>query len=216
MQRNFKTEKIVSHPVFGSVALIKVPGGRRLKIVVDREGNVRLSVPYLCTYGAALDFLNSNVERVLKLKESVLQRVAARKAVPSIIYTGEALAAFRKEAKKRLPEMLKECSEYLNTHFKITLSGIPAESPFSYSRVAIKNNRSNWGSCSALKNINLNMHLLSLPEHLCRHVILHELVHLVYPNHGKNFHALLDRASVLLIGNGEKELRKELSGYTLR
>ena len=79
-------------------------------------------------------------------------------------------------------------------------------------RVAIKNNVSNWGSCSSKGNINLNMRLILLPEHLQDYVILHELCHLRYPDHGPAFHALLDS----LLGGREKELQRELHEWSIR
>ena len=63
---------------------------------------------------------------------------------------------------------------------------------FVYARVTIKHNSTNWGSCSARGNINLNLNLVRLPEPVCDYVILHELCHLRHPDHGPGFHALLE------------------------
>ena len=84
---------------------------------------------------------------------------------------------------------------------------------FSYNRVFIKHNRSNWGSCSSKRNINLNMTLMLLPEYLRDYVILHELCHLQVFNHGAPFHKLLDKLCLEHIGRSEKLLRKEIRGY---
>lgn len=64
---------------------------------------------------------------------------------------------------------------------------------FPYGKVAVKHNSSNWGSCSARGNINLNLNLVRLPEALCDYVVLHELCHLKYRDHGPHFHALLEK-----------------------
>ena len=56
-----------------------------------------------------------------------------------------------------------------------------------YNRVAIRNQRRCWGSCSSLKNLNFNYKILFLPEHLADYIIVHELCHLREMNHGKNF-----------------------------
>ena len=89
------------------------------------------------------------------------------------------------------------------------LATLAAEHGFSYNKVFIKNNVSNWGSCSTKGNINLNMQLMRLPEELRDYVMLHELCHLKQLNHGPEFHALLDS----LCGGREKELRRQLRQY---
>ena len=90
------------------------------------------------------------------------------------------------------------------------LAALAAQHGFQYKRVFIKNNRSNWGSCSSLGNINLNLRLVSLPQELQDYVMLHELCHLRYMNHGAEFHALL--ASLC---PNYKALRKQLKEYKL-
>ena len=44
-----------------------------------------------------------------------------------------------------------------------------------------------WASISTNGRLTLNADLLSLPEALTEFVIVHELVHLLVPNHGKLF-----------------------------
>lgn len=83
---------------------------------------------------------------------------------------------------------------------------------FSYNKVFLKNNTTNWGSCSRLNNINLNIHLVRLTPELCDYVILHELCHLKHRNHGSSFHELLNS----LCGGREKEFIRELKKYSTR
>ncbi len=63
---------------------------------------------------------------------------------------------------------------------------------YRYERLFIKNVNTRWGSCSSVNNINLNAHLVRLPNHLIDYVLLHELVHTVHKNHGKDFWRELD------------------------
>ena len=56
------------------------------------------------------------------------------------------------------------------------------------------------------------MRLILLPEHLQDYVILHELCHLRYPDHGPGFHALLDS----LLGGRETTLSRELNEWKIR
>ena len=57
----------------------------------------------------------------------------------------------------------------------------------AWNRVAIRNQRRCWGSCSANKNLNFNYKILFLPPHLADYIIVHELCHLTHLHHGREF-----------------------------
>lgn len=57
--------------------------------------------------------------------------------------------------------------------------------------VRFKNQKSVWGSCSELGNLNFNIKLLFLPKDLTDYVIVHELCHLKFLNHSKDFWKLV-------------------------
>lgn len=65
---------------------------------------------------------------------------------------------------------------------------------FSFGRIAIKNQRRCWGSCSEKGNLNFNYKIVFLPEALMDYVIVHELCHLAELNHGAAFWAHVARA----------------------
>lgn len=53
--------------------------------------------------------------------------------------------------------------------------------------------KTKWGSCNhRTKNIRLNTELVKKPKDLLEYVIVHELVHLLEPNHSDRFMAILD------------------------
>ncbi|HMA77657.1 MAG TPA: M48 family metallopeptidase, partial [Candidatus Paceibacterota bacterium] len=78
----------------------------------------------------------------------------------------------------------------------------------SWNRVAIRNQRRCWGSCSSLHNLNFSYRILFLPAHLQDYIVVHEMCHLQEMNHGPRFWALV----------GEKlpdyaQLRQELREF---
>lgn len=60
-------------------------------------------------------------------------------------------------------------------------------------KIRIRNIKYAWGSCSNNKNITINKKLISYSELAIRYVILHELCHLKYMNHSKDFWDLVQK-----------------------
>ena len=50
-----------------------------------------------------------------------------------------------------------------------------------------------WGSCSNKKNITINLELIKYSQKAIRYVILHELCHIKYMNHSKEFWELVEK-----------------------
>ena len=58
--------------------------------------------------------------------------------------------------------------------------------------VKIRQMKTRWGSCNPYKSyINLNIELIKKPRACIEYVVFHELVHLLYPDHSKNFYDYL-------------------------
>ena len=105
------------------------------------------------------------------------------------------VAAMRDEARQYLPARVAR---------------LAAAHGLKYSHVAVRNMRSQWGSCSSGGRICLNIQLMRLPDRLIDMVILHELAHTEHMDHGKEFYTLLD----CMLGGRHAELNKELKSYS--
>ena len=60
---------------------------------------------------------------------------------------------------------------------------------FPYKAVRITSARTRWGSCSSKGNLSFSWRLVMTPQTAIDYVVLHELVHLVEPNHSPRFWA---------------------------
>ena len=60
-------------------------------------------------------------------------------------------------------------------------------------RVVLRRMKSRWGSCQPQTGrICLNLELMTKPEPCLHYVLVHELVHLLEPNHNQRFYAWMD------------------------
>jgi predicted metal-dependent hydrolase len=78
--------------------------------------------------------------------------------------------------KERARALVHERLAYWSAHYEC-----------SYGRVAIRDQRTRWGSCSSKQNLNFNYRIVFLPPHLADYIIVHELCHLKVFNHSPTF-----------------------------
>ena len=108
------------------------------------------------------------------------------------------------DIKKWLLKQAKELfPQELDYYYKI----FPLEIP--YPKLTIRSMKTRWGVCNVkAKRVTLNLELIKKDIKYLDYVIVHELSHLIHPNHSKEFWNLVGR----VIPN-YKVLRKELNHY---
>lgn len=62
-----------------------------------------------------------------------------------------------------------------------------------YGKIEIRNQRTKWGNCSTTGTLSINWRLIMAPRRIINYVIVHELSHLVVPNHNREFWELVDK-----------------------
>jgi hypothetical protein len=77
-------------------------------------------------------------------------------------------------------------------------------------QVTLRHMHSRFGSCTRRGRITLNTALLFVPEELRTYVIIHELAHILHPNHSRAFWA-----AVIGVMPNYKEHLKSLRRYRL-
>lgn len=165
-------EKIITDPQIGEVMFRKSARSRNISIRVHPVKGVTVTVPYMLPYAAARLFFEAR-------RDWILHTMARQKEQQRNVHvaTPEEIESLRRQAKAELPGRL---------------AVLAARYGFTYNRVTIKHNATNWGSCSSKGNINLNLSIMRLPRVLQDYVLLHELCHLRHQDHGHGFHLLLE------------------------
>jgi len=59
-------------------------------------------------------------------------------------------------------------------------------------KVKVKKQKKRWGSCSSKGNLNFNWKIIMAPMSIVDYIVVHELVHLKYPNHSQEFWQLVE------------------------
>lgn len=54
-------------------------------------------------------------------------------------------------------------------------------------RITLRDQKTRWGSCSSLGNINYNWRIIMAPPRVADYLIIHELCHMLVPNHSAKF-----------------------------
>ena len=181
-------------PEIGEVTFRKSARGRRVAIRVHPLRGVTVSVPTFVPYAAAMAFFKMKRQWVL---DAVRRQKDRLKDTP--VASSSEIEELRCQAKSELPPRLAE---------------LAARYGFLYNKVTIKHNSSNWGSCSARNNINLNLNIVRLPKALQDYILLHELCHLRHHDHGHGFHLLLEHVltdNLLKLVDAKDETALELA-----
>lgn len=76
---------------------------------------------------------------------------------------------------------------------KSRLAERSAEMGIPFARVAIRDQRSRWGSASRAGTLSFSWRLILCPPSVLDYVVVHELAHLRVAGHGRRFWALVER-----------------------
>jgi predicted metal-dependent hydrolase len=146
-------------------------GARRWRLEVPWGGPARLTVPRSAT--------RADVERVLAERSQWIEK-QRRRQVPRLGL--ERLAVTESDTRDRVREVVSALAEREAERLGV-----------AYRRIRIGGQRTLWGSCSARGTLSFNWRLVLAPPEVVDYVVVHELCHLLVPNHSQSFWSLVER-----------------------
>jgi len=111
-------------------------------------------------------------------------------------------------AKNIINILIKENEEFINDYVN-RINNMTYK--YKIGKVELKNTISKWGHCKNDNSIMINIKLLNAPKDILNYVIIHELSHIVYKDHSKNFWK-----NVSIFCPDWKDIRKKLKRSSLQ
>ncbi|MFA6307889.1 MAG: M48 family metallopeptidase [Patescibacteria group bacterium] len=147
---------------------------RYLRLSIEHDGALVLTAPFTYPIFLIKQFLTSRINWIV-------EGVNKKKSNPTLFGIRHSVIEI-KQYKKQSRLLVEERLKFFNQHYN-----------FKYNKIAIRNQKSRWGSCSSSKNLNFNYRLAILAPELADYIIVHELCHLQEMNHSVKFWSLVEK-----------------------
>jgi predicted metal-dependent hydrolase len=215
------TTKYINIEQVGQVSFTINERSRRIRLSIKSDGEIVVSMPSSVLYRDAIRFVESKTDWIVKQQSRIragltlfapescfktrFHQLAITKGNTDKVYNRVGNGIIQIFIPDRVDHEQPKVQEFIkNTLIDVMrweakvylpkrLNELAVKHGFKYQNVSIKNATTRWGSCSSVNNINLNLHLMRIPEHLIDYVLLHELAHTVVKNHGEKFWLLLEQ-----------------------
>ncbi|MDD5397094.1 MAG: M48 family metallopeptidase [Candidatus Moranbacteria bacterium] len=148
---------------------------KRLKLAISCDGNCVVTLPWRMGFVSADEFIRKNAEWVLE-KMKAMKKIGKNSLFAR--HDQEEYLKLKETAREMVARRLEKYAEFYG---------------LQYNGVAIRNQKTRWGSCSSKGNLNFNYKILLLPQRHADYIIVHELCHLKEFNHGKCFWNLVSQ-----------------------
>lgn len=192
----------------GEIKIYKRRGQKNIRLRVDNDGSIKLSLPWYVSKRAGLLFVRSKKSWIKVQREphaNVLSEISAVGIYTIDIKEHNLKRAFvsleneiiyitlpsslteekkRQKATKLIEEILRKKTQAVLVEKVNTMA---KKNNIKIKSVSVKKLKSRWGSCDSDKNITLNLYLSQLPEEIWSYVLCHELAHTKHMNHSRLF-----------------------------
>lgn len=180
---------------------------KSIAIVMKSDGTFIVRAPYFASDKEVMKFVESKQDWIKSKR--IMFDVFDQKYKAVTMHTGEEIVflgnryildicetdKIQIQEEKLLIPKKNHSKEVLIDWFKLQANDIFRERVNRFAKimeveptaVKVSSAKTHWGSCSAKNSINLSWRLLMCPISVIYYVVVHELSHILYKNHGKQF-----------------------------
>lgn len=144
---------------------------RRTMAITVREGQVIVRAPKGTSKQVIEGFIRKHVNWINEKIKLQAERASKFEAL-----TDSEISRLKVAAKSYFANRTREMSESMG---------------IKYSRIEITAAKTKHGSCNSKGVLRFNFRLMLYPEEAREYVIVHELCHIIHPNHSKDFYNLV-------------------------
>ena len=176
-----------------------------LRLKVGQSGEISLSIPLRTKENHILKFLEKNLEWLRKTSAKIKAKNSAKnenqveflglnyELIIDKKASGVSIELFSIKAASKA-DFRRFCDEKAKELLNASIARFAPLIARPINHISFKHMRTRWGSCNKAKGyINLSLDLITKKKEFIEYVVLHELAHLVYANHSKDFYALISK-----------------------
>ena len=176
-----------------------------LRLQVSQSGEISLSIPLRAKENHILEFLEKNLEWLRKTSAKIKAKNSAKnenqveflgsnyELIIDKKASGVSIELFSIKAASKA-DFRRFCDQKAKELLNASIARFAPLIARPINHISFKHMRTRWGSCNKAKGyINLNLDLITKKKEFIEYVVLHELAHLVYANHSKDFYTLISK-----------------------
>jgi predicted metal-dependent hydrolase len=188
--------------------VIRSPRARRVRVTVDGDGAVRVTLPRRAPTRAAAEAVRELAPWIERRRAALVSAAEERRRVPGTLPLAGRELTLRPEpgrtrAHRRGDVLLvpaRDAGPAIERFYRRTaraeiaarLEAATARAGVTYAGLTIRGQRTRWASCSSTGAMSFNWRLLLAPEAVLDYVVEHEVCHLEVMDHSPRFWALLE------------------------
>lgn len=212
---------------------------KSLRLKIDRDLKIQLNIPLFYSYEKAIDFINNKANWIAKNLDKLEEKTTPTCTFTNgekLTILGIERTLLISPSKKNDVELFDDTLSIMSRNldpiyisklfykwavgyfyghlldmYEIVYKKFFKKLNIHKPQIVLKKMKSMWGNCKYNKEIiTFNFYLFKTPVECVEYVILHELTHMIYHDHGANFKAFLTKNMP-----DWKERKKQLNKYSL-